>query len=139
MAVVVEGLFSPSSSFFKAPSEESLTFKQQYDFEKRKSLAEKMKLSYPDRIPIIVEKHAGSRTTPDITKSKFLAPGEITIAQFLLELRQHMTVDASSAIYLFFGETTPNPSALLISTYENFKDEDGFLYITYAGEKTFGC
>lgn len=26
----------------------------------------------------------------------------------------------------------------LLSLYEKFKDEDGFLYITYSGENTFG-
>jgi len=25
------------------------------------------------------------------------------------------------------------------SVYEDHKDDDGFLYITYSGENTFGC
>lgn len=29
-------------------------------------------------------------------------------------------------------------AALMSSVYEDHKDEDGFLYITYSGENTFG-
>ena len=31
------------------------------------------------------------------------------------------------------------PAALMSDVYEDHKDEDGFLYITYSGENTFGC
>ena len=30
------------------------------------------------------------------------------------------------------------PAALMSQVYEHQKDEDGFLYITYSGENTFG-
>jgi hypothetical protein len=31
------------------------------------------------------------------------------------------------------------PAALMSSVYEDHKDDDGFLYITYSGENTFGA
>lgn len=34
--------------------------------------------------------------------------------------------------------TPTPPAALMSSVYEDHKDEDGFLYITYSGENTFG-
>jgi GABA(A) receptor-associated protein len=33
----------------------------------------------------------------------------------------------------------PPPAALMSSVYEDHKDDDGFLYITYSGENTFGA
>ena len=33
---------------------------------------------------------------------------------------------------------TTTTAALMLDVYEDHKDEDGFLYITYSGENTFG-
>mmetsp|Transcript_9413 Transcript_9413/g.29665 ORF Transcript_9413/g.29665 Transcript_9413/m.29665 type:complete len:92 (+) Transcript_9413:216-491(+) len=32
-----------------------------------------------------------------------------------------------------------NAGSFMSTVYEEHKDEDGFLYITYSGENTFGC
>ena len=43
------------------------------------------------------------------------------------------------SIYLFVDNTVmPATAQLLSALYEEHKDQDGFLYITYAGESTFG-
>lgn len=42
------------------------------------------------------------------------------------------------AIFIFVDEVLPPTAALMSSIYEEHKDEDGFLYITYSGENTFG-
>lgn len=34
--------------------------------------------------------------------------------------------------------STPCAAAMMATVYEDHKDEDGFLYITYSGENTFG-
>ena len=36
-------------------------------------------------------------------------------------------------------DVIPPTSASLKEIYDEHKDEDGFLYMTYAGENTFGC
>ncbi|KAG4098328.1 hypothetical protein H8356DRAFT_1354885 [Neocallimastix lanati (nom. inval.)] len=42
------------------------------------------------------------------------------------------------AFYIFIGEIIPNNTEIMSSIYEKYKNEDGFLYITYEGESTFG-
>lgn len=37
------------------------------------------------------------------------------------------------------GHASCDAAALMSDVYEDHKDEDGFLYITYSGENTFGC
>eukprot|EP01128_Nolandella_sp_AFSM9_P006436 TRINITY_DN3305_c0_g1_i1.p1 TRINITY_DN3305_c0_g1~~TRINITY_DN3305_c0_g1_i1.p1 ORF type:complete len:119 (+),score=37.73 TRINITY_DN3305_c0_g1_i1:219-575(+) len=113
-------------------------FKQLHDLEKRTEVASKIRSKYPDRIPVIVEKYAKS-DAPDIDKKKFLVPQDITAGRFMYELRKHMpTLAPEVAISLFVNNTFPPSAEMMMSLYEKHKDEDGFLYITYSGENTFG-
>jgi len=115
----------------------SNTFKNKYSLEKRKEVAQRIRSKYPDRIPVIVEKSPKSKV-PEIDKKKFLVPSDITIGKFIFEIRKHIPLSAEQAIFLFVKDSLP-PSADLVSTiYNQHKDEDGFLYITYSGENTFG-
>lgn len=41
--------------------------------------------------------------------------------------------------FLTYWHASCGAAALMSDVYEDHKDEDGFLYITYSGENTFGC
>ena len=58
-----------------------MTFKDDYNFEKRCQESKKIRDKYPDRIPIIVERD-DNNDVPDIDKKKFLVPDNITMGQF---------------------------------------------------------
>jgi GABA(A) receptor-associated protein len=105
--------------------------------EKRKEVADRIKSKYPDRIPVIVEK-APKSDAPDIDKKKYLVPADITVGKFVFEIRKHMKLSPEKAIFLFVNNTLPPTADLIANIYERYKDEDGFLYITYSGENTFG-
>eukprot|EP01088_Endostelium_zonatum_P015908 TRINITY_DN4091_c0_g1_i1.p1 TRINITY_DN4091_c0_g1~~TRINITY_DN4091_c0_g1_i1.p1 ORF type:complete len:138 (+),score=46.73 TRINITY_DN4091_c0_g1_i1:54-416(+) len=113
------------------------TFKEEHDFGQRKNVAEKIQAKYPDRIPVIVEK-APKSDAPDIDKKKFLVPNDITVGKFIYEIRKHMQLSPEKAIFLFVNGVYPPTAELMSVIYKNYKDEDGFLYITYSGENTFG-
>ena len=49
-----------------------------------------------------------------------------------------MDLSPEKALYLFINNKLIPCSQLLGSVYEAEKNEDGFLYINYAGESTFG-
>jgi GABA(A) receptor-associated protein len=113
-------------------------FKNKHTFSERVNLARKITDSHPDRIPIIVEKRKGTRIG-DINKSKFLVPNDITIGKFIIEIRKHIEITPEQAIYIFVGDgTIPQSSTLISHIYRQYKDNDGFLYMTYSGENTFG-
>ena len=40
------------------------------------------------------------------------------------------------AIFIFVDEVLPATAALMSAIYEEHKDEDGFLYVSYSGENT---
>mmetsp|Transcript_4476 Transcript_4476/g.13660 ORF Transcript_4476/g.13660 Transcript_4476/m.13660 type:complete len:120 (+) Transcript_4476:172-531(+) len=114
------------------------TFKEQHAMSKRMDVSKKILEKYPDRIPVIVEKMPKS-DVPEIEKKKFLVPVDITVGRFAHEIRKHMqTFNPEKALYLFVNNVLPPTAALMSQIYHQYKDEDGFLYIKYAGETTFG-
>ena len=112
-------------------------FKQEHPLEKRKEVADRIRQKYSDRIPVIVEK-APKSDAPDIDKKKYLVPADITVGKFVYEIRKHMKLSPEKAIFLFVNNVLPPTAALMSQIYDRYKDEDGFLYITYSGENTFG-
>lgn len=45
---------------------------------------------------------------------------------------------SEKAIFIFVNDILPPTAALISTIYEEHKDEDGFLYVLYSGENTFG-
>ncbi|KAK4860661.1 hypothetical protein LT330_004392 [Penicillium expansum] len=112
-------------------------FKDEHPFEKRKAEAERIRQKYADRIPVICEKVEKSDIAT-IDKKKYLVPADLTVGQFVYVIRKRIKLSPEKAIFIFVDEVLPPTAALMSSIYEEHKDEDGFLYITYSGENTFG-
>ena len=109
------------------------------DLEARKASSASIREKHPDRVPVIVEKRAGDRALPDIDKKKFLVPADLSVGQFMYVIRKRIKLSPEQAIFLFVAQGTLPPSvSTLQSVYDQHKDEDGFLYMTYSGENFFG-
>ncbi|CAK5279581.1 unnamed protein product, partial [Mycena citricolor] len=105
--------------------------------EKRKAEAERIRQKYPDRIPVICEK-ADRTDIPTIDKKKYLVPSDLTVGQFVYVIRKRIKLAPEKAIFIFVDEVLPPTAALMSAIYEEHKDEDNFLYVSYSGENTFG-
>mmetsp|Transcript_25372 Transcript_25372/g.35749 ORF Transcript_25372/g.35749 Transcript_25372/m.35749 type:complete len:122 (+) Transcript_25372:78-443(+) len=114
------------------------TFKKEHTFDKRKAEAQRIRLKYPDRIPVITEKAANSDIA-DIDKKKYLVPADLTVAQFVYVIRKRIKLEPEQAIFIFVNDSLPPSTALMSQIYKEKADEDGFLYVTYSGESTFGA
>jgi GABA(A) receptor-associated protein len=114
------------------------TFKEEHPLEKRQVEAARIREKYPERVPVIVEK-AEKSDIPDIDKKKYLVPSDLTVGQFVYVIRKRIRLSPEKAIFIFVKNVLPPTAALMSSIYDDHKDEDGFLYITYSGENTFGC
>lgn len=64
-------------------------------------------------------------------------PADLTVGQFVYVIRKRIKLSPEKAIFIFVDEVLPPTAALMSSIYEEHKDEDGFLYITYA-QSCFG-
>ncbi|KAG0306473.1 ubiquitin-like protein atg8 [Dissophora globulifera] len=112
-------------------------FQQEHTFEDRKAEAERIRQKYPDRIPVICEKVEKSEIA-SIDKKKYLVPVDLTVGQFVYVIRKRIQLSPEHAIFIFVNEVIPPAAALMTSIYEEHRDKDGFLYIQYSGESSFG-
>ncbi|KAJ7374533.1 Gamma-aminobutyric acid receptor-associated protein-like 2 [Desmophyllum pertusum] len=112
-------------------------FKDEHILESRCHESAKIRAKYPDRIPVVVEK-APKSSIQDIDKRKFLVPSDLTVAQFMYIIRKRIQLPPEKAMFLFVKKFFQQQVQQWVSIYEEHKDEDGFLYIAYSGENTFG-
>lgn len=120
------------------PSKSTYTFKMQYPFDKRKVETDRLLSKYPDKIPIIIENSDGS-DLPNINKNKVIMKDAITIGQLIIYIRRKISLEPSKALFLFVDNSVIPPTQSTIGDmYNRYKDRDGFLYITYTSENTFG-
>ena len=113
-------------------------FKKKYTLERRKAEAVRILKRYPTRIPVICER-ADTSDIALIDKYKYLVPNDLVIAQFIFVIRHRLELDAAKAIFLFVNNQIIPPSNVSLGElYEEYKSADGFLYMTYSGENTFG-
>lgn len=114
-------------------------FKNKHSFESRKEEATRILNKYPERIPIICEKcEKKNMSVPKLDKTKYLVPCDLNVGQFMFVLRKRMKLPSEQAIFLFVNGSIPSSSALVTELYDQHKDTDGFLYVSYSGENTFG-
>lgn len=111
-------------------------FKREFLFQTRSNESARVLIKYPEKIPVICEK--ANNNLPEIEKKKYLVPNDITIGQFMYVIRQKIKLNAEEALYLFINGKIISNSALIGYIYQENKDEDGFLYIQYSKENTFG-
>lgn len=112
-------------------------FKDENSFEKRKSESTRILQRFKDRLPVICEKVENS-DIQEIDKRKYLVPGDLTVGQFVYVIRKRIKLPSEKAIFIFVNDILPPTAALMSTVYEEHKDEDGFLYVLYSGENTFG-
>jgi len=121
-----------------ANKKKNLSFKEKHTLEERLQEARKKKESNPRLVPLIVEKHHRSKL-PEIEKSKFLVSGDLKFYEFQVSIKSKLKLDKTEALYFFTAaKKIDKPNALVREIYEANRDEDEFLYITYAELETFG-
>jgi len=118
-------------------SKMEINFKKKNNFEKRKEEALNITKKYPDRVPIIVEKYHDCKLN-NIDKCKYLVPKDMTMGQFIYIIRKRIELESSQSLFVSINGLLVATSESISTIYETKKDEDGFLYIVYTSENTFG-
>ncbi len=106
--------------------------------EQRVNECQRIMSKFPDRIPIIVQKASKATDAPDLDKSKFLAPKAMTVGQFLYVVRRRMNLPPEKALFIFVDNILPTTATPISDLYYSHRARDGFLYMSYSSESTFG-
>ena len=111
-------------------------YKIENTFEYRKSESNKILEKYKDKIPVIVEKTNNCDYALD--KNKFLVSKDLTMHQLVYIIRKRIKIKDHESIFIYVANKLVPSNSLLSEIYETNKDEDGFLYLVYSSENTFG-
>ena len=119
-------------------------FKKDYTLDCRKAESSRVLNKYPDKLPVICEKHESGASSHSfavgvLDKKKYLVPCNLTLGQFIYVIRKRLQLSADTAIFLFVGKMIPHTASLMSDLYHRHKDTDGFLYMNYAFENVFGA
>ena len=71
-------------------------------------------------------------------KIKYLVPKDMYISQFVFVIRKRIQLEPSESLFVMINHQLPRSNALIGDIYEEQHNKDGFLYVTYTSENTFG-
>ena len=111
-------------------------FRERLTEEQRRSEFCRISSKLTDRVPVIMER--GGRDAPLIDKEKFLVPVDLTVAQFSFVVRRRLKLAPSESLFLMAGGRLCPSAETVRSVYETHRAADGFVYVTYMLENTFG-
>ena len=108
---------------------------------KRRQWHNEAVVKFPTKVAIIVER--GSNADPSLAplaNPKFLMPKAFSVGEVLSVVRSKLNMSKEKGLVLMEskGKYILKASHNIGDVYEQYKDEDGFLYLLYAQENIYG-
>ncbi len=122
----------------KVPESSSVSSAVSNDYLERLKKSQVILEKYPDRVPLIVQPSKNDRVDYPIDKSKYITPRDLTLMQLQQIIRKRIRFPPEKALFMFINNRIHPITSAIGSIYDEHKDSDGFLYVTYCQENTFG-
>jgi GABA(A) receptor-associated protein len=114
-----------------------MRFREKFSDEERQNKSKTLLGKYPDRIPVIVEKDSSCRLQ-EMSSSKMLIPQHMNMGQLAMIIRKKIELTSEQGLFFLVNDQLIPVSQNMLQIYNTEKDPDGFLYIIYTAENTFG-
>jgi hypothetical protein len=122
-----------------------MNFKDEYNLESRKIQSkEALDKYYPYKVPVVIQRHLKNNELVPLKRRKYLIPCSMKYSALMVILRQKILekekLPPSIALFLFTesGNILCNTDNILNIYQQHHDREDGFLYLYYCSENTFG-
>jgi len=110
-----------------------MDFKSKWTFEQRLAESTRLREKFVTRIPLVIV-----QGKPPVDKNKYLVPGDLTLGEFVYILRKRIKLGSEKSLFCFIDGVLPPISKTIRELYAEHADPDGFLYLRYSLENTFG-
>lgn len=105
----------------------------------RKQESRLLLYNHPFKVPVILEPAKLKGNTLKLSQNKFLIPRMYTYHEFLQHIRRRLNLTKTQGLFVIVGgKSVPAPHHSMLRVYETYKDEDGFLYVTYSSQEVYG-
>jgi len=109
---------------------------QEKPVSQRRQMADQILKKHAPRLPFLVDRYR--LTDPDMAHHKFLVEPDMLCSQFMHVLRGHIKLEPHQGLFVFARDTPLNMNQTMGQLYHTTADADGFMYLTYCLENTFG-
>lgn len=119
-----------------------MMYKEYNGYDSRVEEYSRIKIKFPDKLPIICEIDPNDRNIDktSFTNIKYLVDTNWTVGQFMYVVRKRLKLPSENAVYLTVGSNKciPPNGEMIGKIYNEYKDNDNFLYMLIQSENFFG-
>lgn len=137
--------YGSSSIASKEEEKKYVPFKTLHTLEERKEKSTELRKNFPKKIPVVIERidTRGSEKLPLLKNREQQIGADMTLGEFVKTiLRPSIKLQPDQALIVFIENELPAMSMMMSQLYHQYGegvDRDGYLYISYIGQSTFGA
>lgn len=107
--------------------------------EERIKLSQSLREDFPKSIPTIVQRSDTETSLQQIDKRHFLVPQDMTLGNLVGIIAARLGIYSNNSLWMYASRyPLTNRSETMTEIYNRFRETDGFLYLTYKGQESFG-
>jgi GABA(A) receptor-associated protein len=116
-----------------------IDYKDKFSFIDRANKSISIRTAHENYVPVIMQKFAASNVNvPDLKKQKYLIKSTDKFSLLFNTVRSNLKLPKDKALFFYVNNKIINQNDLMSEVDNKHSDADGFLYVYYTLESTFG-